>query len=143
MDGLSGREEDHEMKELTDDIAAATRKEAKFRKRRDNAARTLMKSGYTSKELAEGTAVQASRVRQYKTAGRVVSGYGSAQEFRRAFDRWQAEQSRLERLLDRRNAHILEEVDRGKSQKDIGKEYGVTQMLVSWVHRTRRDVGML
>ena len=30
MDGLSGREEDHEMKELTDDIAAATRKEAKF-----------------------------------------------------------------------------------------------------------------
>lgn len=131
------------VKKIVTDIRRSEQKIKKLQVERDNAAASLMAKGYTSKELAEGTAVQASRVRQYKTAGRVVSGYGSAQEFRRAFDRWQAEQSRLERLLDRRNAHILEEVDRGKSQKDIGKEYGVTQMLVSWVHRTRRDVGML
>ncbi len=131
------------VKKIVTDIRRSEQKVKKLQVERDNAAASLMAKGYTSKELAEGTAVQASRVRQYKTAGRVVSGYGSAQEFRRAFDRWQAEQSRLERLLDRRNAHILEEVDRGKSQKDIGKEYGVTQMLVSWVHRTRRDVGML
>ena len=131
------------VKKIVTDIRRSEQKVKKLQVERDNAAASLMAKGYTSKELAEGTAVQASRVRQYKTAGRVVSAYGSAQEFRRAFDRWQAEQSRLERLLDRRNAHILEEVDRGKSQKDIGKEYGVTQMLVSWVHRTRRDVGML
>ena len=131
------------VKKIVTDIRRSEQKVKKLQVERDNAAASLMAKGYTSKELAEGTAGQASRVRQYKTAGRVVSGYGSAQEFRRAFDRWQAEQSRLERLLDRRNAHILEEVDRGKSQKDIGKEYGVTQMLVSWVHRTRRDVGML
>ena len=131
------------VKKIVTDIRRSEQKVKKLQVERDNAAASLMAKGYTSKELAEGTAVQASRVRQYKTAGLVVSGYGSAQEFRRAFDRWQAEQSRLERLLDRRNAHILEEVDRGKSQKDIGKEYGVTQMLVSWVHRTRRDVGML
>lgn len=131
------------VKKIVTDIRRSEQKVKKLQVERDNAAASLMAKGYTSKELAEGTAVQASRVRQYKTAGRVVSGYGSAQEFRRAFDRWQAEQSRLERLLDRRNAHILEEVDSGKSQKDIGKEYGVTQMLVSWVHRTRRDVGML
>ena len=105
------------VKKIVTDIRRSEQKVKKLQVERDNAAASLMAKGYTSKELAEGTAVQASRVRQYKTAGRVVSGYGSAQEFRRAFDRWQAEQSRLERLLDRRNAHILEEVDRGKSAR--------------------------
>lgn len=131
------------VKKIVTDIQKSEQKIKRLQRERDNAAATLMAKGYTSKELAEGTDIQASRVRQYKTAGKITSGFGSAQDFRRAFERWQAEQSRLERLLDRRNGHILDELDSGKSQAVVGEAYGVTQMLVSWVHRTRRTTGML
>lgn len=143
MDGLSGREEDHEMKELTDDIAAATRKEAKFRKRRDNAARTLMKSGYTSKELAAPITVQHSRIRQYVSAGEFDDQYVSVKDFVDAFESWQAVNARVNRLKEVRNRAIIDRLDRGDRQVDVAADFGISQFLVSHIVNTKQEESLL
>lgn len=114
-----------------------------LRKERDNVAATLCASGYSSRELAEKTSVQSSRVRQYVTAGEVVAGYGTVQAFVDTFEAWEDADARLMRLRDERNQMILEQLKAGRTQTDVAGEFGVSQFQVSHITRNNADVTLL
>lgn len=111
-----------------------------YRARRDNAATTLRAAGYTSTELAEQVSVQSSRIRQYVTAGSDTGGYSTVQDFVDAFQAWEDEDARLIRLRDQRNQMILAELKEGRTQIEVGKEFGMSQFQVS--HITRHNTAV-
>lgn len=131
------------MNELTADLNAAIKRETRLRKRRDDAARTLTASGYTSKELAAPTSVQASRVRQYVTEGEYDDEYQSVQDFVKAFENWQKANARMNRLKYLRNQAVIDRVAAGARQVDVAADFSISQFLVSHIVNSKQAGSLL
>lgn len=139
IEGKGGRP----MRELTRDLIAAVKREVRLRKRRNDAARTLNSSGYTSFDLAANVPVQASRVRHYVTAGEQSGEFSTLGSFVAAFEAWQEASARVDHLKQVRNQKIIDRVNAGFRQDDIAVEFGISQGLVSHVVNTKQEVPLV
>lgn len=125
------------------EIQQAKRRAVELRKKRDDAAASLRAAGYSSREMAERVTVQASRVRQYVTAGRISGEYGSLQSFVDAYNAWEMADARLSRLREERNRLVHEELKAGRLQNEVAAEFGVSQFLISHILRNKGEVTLL
>lgn len=127
---------------IVKEIETARRRAGKAREKRDNAAATLRMAGYTSSEVAMNVSVQASRIRQYVTAGTADGKATTVADFTDAFNAWAVADAKLDRLRGDRDEMIVAGLTAGEWQETVGERFGVGQDWVSRIARTHQR-GML